>query len=418
MQLTVSYHQREILQPQTFTSSNLGPKWGFDWLRFVQEVPTDAFGITPPHVWVAQRAGGREVHVNPDPQGVFGAHWSSRAVLVRVSSSPVRYERRLPDGTVEVYAISDGAPEGQRRVLMTQLIDPRGQSVALTWDAQARLVAITDAIGQVTTIAYALAGDPLKITRMTDPFGRFATFTYNPAGQLASITDVLGLTSTFAYGLNDFVSTLTTPYGRTSFRHEHTGDLANLRFVEATDPLGGTERVEFQWESPSLAATASASDVPTGFAAWNTNLDHYNTFYWDKRASMLGAGDLTKAVVTHWMVGPEWPGWQKYSYAPHSVKKPLEGRIWYAYPGQTAGQEDTLNGSIQPSRIGRVLENGASQIVETTYNSQGSVLTKTDPLGRQTSYTYASNGVDLLEVRQTTGGMNDLSRPASLARPM
>jgi hypothetical protein len=56
-------------------------------------------------------------------------------VLVRVSSSPVRYERQLPDGTVEVYAISDGAPAGQRRVLMTQLIDPIGQSVALTWDA-------------------------------------------------------------------------------------------------------------------------------------------------------------------------------------------------------------------------------------------------------------------------------------------
>jgi YD repeat-containing protein len=91
---------------------------------------------------------------------------------------------------------------------MTQLIDPHGQSVALTWDAQARLVAITDAIGQVTTIAYALAGDPLKITKVTDPFGRFATFTYNAAGQLASITDVMGLTSSFAYGLNDFVSTL------------------------------------------------------------------------------------------------------------------------------------------------------------------------------------------------------------------
>jgi YD repeat-containing protein len=245
--------------------------------------------------------------------------------------------------------------------------------------------------------------------KVTDPFGRFATITYNAARQLASITDVMGLTSSFAYGTDDFVNTLTTPHGKTSFRHEsNAGNIANLRFVESTDALGGTEHVEFQWETPSLAATASAADVPAGFAAWNTNLDHYNTFYWDKRAWMLGAGDLTKAVVTHWMVGPEWPGWQKYSYAPHSVKRPLEGRVWYAYPGQTAGQEDTLNGFLQPSRVGRVLEGGASQIFETTYNSQGSALTQTDPLGRQTSYTYASNGVDLLDVRQTTGSMNDL----------
>jgi YD repeat-containing protein len=36
------------------------------------------------------------------------------------------------------------------------------------------------------------------------------------------------------------------------------------------------------------------------------------------------------------------------------------------------------------------------------------VLTRTDPLGRQTSYTYGPNGVQVLEVRQTTGGLNDL----------
>ena len=409
LQLTLSYHHRARWQPQTFTFSNVGPKWGFDWFRFVKEEPADFLGVTPPHVWVAQRAGGREVYVNPDAQGVFGTHWASRAVLVRVSDSPIRYERRMPDGTVEVYTASDGAPAGQRRVFLTQLIDPRGQSVSLTWDAQSRLVAITDAIGQVTTISYELSTDPLKITKITDPFGRFATLTYNGAGQLQSITDVIGMSSAFAYGPNDFVNTLTTPYGRTSFRHEpDAGNTANLRFIEATDPLGGTEHVEFQWQTPSLAATAVSSDVPTGFAAWNTNLDHYNTFYWDKRAWMLGPGDLSKATVTHWMVGPEWPGWQRYSYVPHSVKKPLEGRIWYAYPNQLTGQEDTINGFIQPSRVGRVLEDGASQVFGTTYNNQGSVLTKTDPLGRQTTYTYANNGVDLLQVHQTTGGMNDL----------
>jgi len=409
LQLTLSYHQRDPWQPQTFAFSNVGPKWSFDWIRFVKEEPADPLGITPAHVWAAQRAGGREVYVNPDAQGVFGAHWASRAVLVRVSTSPLRYERRIPDGTVEVYAASDGAPAGQRRIFLTQLIDPRGQSVSLTWDAQSRLVAVTDAIGQVTTISYDLSTDLLKITKITDPFGRFATFTYNSAGQLASITDVIGMSSAFAYGPNDFVNALTTPYGRTSFRHEpNAGNTANLRFIEATDPLGGTEHVEFQWETPSLAATAPSSDVPTGFAPWNTNLDHYNTFYWDKRAWMLGAGDLSKATVTHWMVGPEWPGWQKYSYVPHSIKKPLESRVWYAYSGQVSGQEDTLNDSAQPSRVGRIVENGSSQISETTYNPQGAVLTRSDPAGRRKSFTYANNGIDLLEVRQTTGGMNDL----------
>jgi RHS repeat-associated protein len=406
--LGLVYYHRESLQPQIFTFSNLGPKWTFGWTRFVQEVPTDGLGITPPHVSVSLPPS-REVFSAPDAQGVYPAHWNSRSVLVHVSDAPVRYERRLPDGTVEVYTLSDGAPAGQRRIMLAQITDPQGQSVQLTWDSQTRLVAITDAIGQVTTLAYEHATDPLKITKITDPFGRFATFTYNTAGQLASITDVIGLTSRFAYGPDDFVSSLTTPYGVTTFRHEpNAANTLNVRFIEATDPLGGTEHLEFQWETPSLSASLPATDVPTGFTGWNWNLDHYNTFYWNKRAWAAGANDLLKAQITHWLVKAEWQGWQKYSFVPHSVKKPLEARVWFAYPGQVAGSEDELGWSRRPSRVGRVLEAATSQIDETTYNTQGNVLTATDPLGRQASYTYASNGVDLLQVSQTTGGMSDL----------
>jgi YD repeat-containing protein len=332
--LTFSYHHRNVSQPQTFTTANVGPKWSFGWLRFVQEVPTDALGLTPPHVWVMQPPAGREVFSNPDAAGVFPAHWDSRAVLVRVSTAPLKYERRLRDGTVEVYGLSDNAPAGERRVLMTELIDPHQQKLEFTWDAQGRLLAIEDAIGQVTTLSYEHGADPLKITKVTDPFGRFATLTYNAAGQLESITDVIGLISRFTYGPEDFITTLTTPYGTTTFRQEPRNvDIYSHRFIEATDPLGGTEHLSFEYSTPSLPATESANEVPTGFAAYNNDLNKYNTFYWSKRASMLGANDKSKAEITHWMGREEYAGWQVYSYEPHSVKRPLESRVWYAYPG-------------------------------------------------------------------------------------
>jgi RHS repeat-associated protein len=358
--------------------------------------------------WITS-PGGREVFSQPDAQGVYPAHWSSRAVLVRVSSNPVRYERRLPDGGVEVYAASDGGPDGQRRVFLTELIDPLDQRLQFTWDAQLRLVAITDAVGQVTTLTYADVSDPLRITRITDPFGRVATLTYHATGQLASITDVMGMTSSFTYGANDFVTTLTTPYGTTAFRHERDPlNHINLRFIEATDPLGGTEHLEFQYQTATLVASEPANEVPAGFAAWNADLNRYNTFYWSKRAWMLGPGDPSQAEVTHWMTKEEWQGWQSYSAVPHSVKRPLESRVWYAYPGQAAGQEYHLGWFTEPSRVGRVLDDGTSQVYETTYNLQGSVLSQSDPLGRQTSYTYAADGVTLTEVRQTGNGANDV----------
>src|SRR5207248_9752472 len=38
---TITYNQREGQQPQTFTYSNLGPKWTFDWLSYVGDNPND-----------------------------------------------------------------------------------------------------------------------------------------------------------------------------------------------------------------------------------------------------------------------------------------------------------------------------------------------------------------------------------------
>ena len=74
---------------------------------------------------------------------------------------------------------------------------------------------------------------------MEDPFGRRATFTYTPAGQLASITDVVWLTAGSGYGPDDFVNTLTTPYGTTSFRHEPKWfQLTARRFAQATKACG------------------------------------------------------------------------------------------------------------------------------------------------------------------------------------
>jgi YD repeat-containing protein len=86
------------------------------------------------------------------------------------------------------------------------------------------------------------------------------------------------------------------------------------------------------------------------------------------------------------------PAWAVARSIPHSIKRPLETRVWYRYPGQfgysTAG---TLS---QPTEVARLLEGGATQKTVTAYNARGMVTSKTDPLGRQTTYTYAANGLE------------------------
>src|SRR5207245_5566050 len=119
------------------------------------------------------------------------------------------------------------------------VIDAYGQMLTFTYDSSIRLVALTDAIGQVTTLEYLDSADPLRLTKITDPFSRTAILTYDEGGRLQTITDAIGMTSQFGYSGDDFLESMTTPYGTTVFRRADTGN--SFRRVDAIDRAGGTE---------------------------------------------------------------------------------------------------------------------------------------------------------------------------------
>jgi RHS repeat-associated protein len=396
----VHYNHRESSQPAVFSYANLGQKWTFDWLSFVEDDPS-SLGA---NLKLYPRGGGAELHAGyQSGTQSYAPQLRNRAVLVLVSSSPIRYERRLADGSIEVYAQPDGASSFPRRVFMTEVKDPQGNTLSFTYDASLRLVAATDAIGQVTTVSYQQA-DPLKITRVTDPFGRYATFEYDGSGRLIKITDVIGIASEFEYlGSTQFIRALITPYGRTSFQ---AGTIGADRWVEAVDPLGGTERLEYRQSTPSMLATEPGSAVPTGFSGHNQQLNLQNSFYWDKRAMALVAGDITKARVTHWLTNAAQTIVENVAA---SEKEPLETRVWYSYPGQTSHVSVGTQG--QPAQVARVLDDASSQIYQYEYNSRGKVTRATDPLGRETVYVHGTgstpdpdpatgSGIELLQVKQ------------------
>jgi RHS repeat-associated protein len=408
---TLTYHSRQSLHPQVPVYGWLGPRWTHNWLAYALESPAYCQGglsttndCFPAAVTMYLRGGGVENHHTPDANGVYPVFWLTNAQVVRVSASPVRYERRLPSGDVEVFGLADTAPEGSRRVFLTEVRDAQGQAVTLTYDAQYRVVGLTDALGQVTTLAYEEATDPLRLTRVTDPFGRIATFAYNAAGELSTLTDSLGLTSRVAYGADSKVVLLTTPYGTTTFRHG--GDFYEPT-LEVGDADGGTERIEYRWDTDGWGESEPASDVPAEFAAANTRLNTYTTVHWTPQAWAAGPGVLANATLTRWLAR----GWAPLAPVrtvgvPHSIKRPLERRVWYAYPDQPG--TESVGRTSQPSVVARVLDDGTVQRTAAAYNDAGQVTSRTDPIGRQTTYTYAPNGTDLLEVRQTTAGGSDL----------
>jgi len=405
-----TYNHRESYQPSLFSYSNLGPHWTFNWLSYVKDDPSNPNATA----YIYLEGGSDEAYTgfNSSTQS-YAPQFMSHAILVRTSSSPIRYERRLRDGAVEVFAQADGAASFPRRIFMTEWRDASGNALTFTYDSSLRLVAVTDAVGQVTTLSYELSSDPLKITKVTDPFGHYARLDYNTKGRLIRITDVIGIQSQFTYGAGDFIVNMTTPYGLTTFWYQEDASTGGRHhWLEATDAMGATERVEFYPQPPGMPGSDPVA--PTGLQINNGALGWRNSFYWNKRAWSLYPGDYTKATIFHWLHGPDF---NTTSRLLESMKKPLENRIWYDYPGQNIAYETGT--ASQPIAIGRVLDDGSSQVSRYEYNAIGEKTKVTDPLGRETVFVYGTNnvadpdpatgtGVDLLEVKQKNGAGYDV----------
>jgi RHS repeat-associated protein len=400
---TVRYRQRDNQFSSTFNYSNFGPKWTFDWLAYIIDDPT----TSQADVTYYMRGGGNRTFTGFDTTTqAFAYQVLDQTLLTRTSAST--YEMLAPDGTLTVFGQSDGGVT-TRRIFLSQVVHPAGNAVILTYDADLRVTAITDAIGQQTTLAYGNTADTFKITAVTDPFGRSAAFGYNTAGQLTSITDTLGLVSAFTYDptTTDLVTTLTTPYGVTQFTNAESG---TTRSMEILYPDGNRERAEFnQSTTLGIAGSDPPDSVPSGMATTNEYLYYRNTYFWDKQGCAYAYGDYTRARIYHWLHSTDL---QSPVGILESTKAPLEGRVWYDYVGQT-----TANGSIvvgttsKPTHTGRVLDDGSTRLSYREYDDFGNITTAVDPAGRTFSYTYdAAYGIDLLETRQTRAGQSELMR--------
>jgi YD repeat-containing protein len=390
LNFTVNYNHREVqpVAPDTASTvgfSNLGPQWTFNWLSYVTDDPSD-----PAQAQVYVRGGGTETYTgyNAGTQ-TYARDLQSQTLLIRTTANS--YEKQFPDGHRYLFTQADGSTVSPRRIFLSKVIDPQGNEMNLGYNEFNRLETLTDATGKVTTLQYEQAPTwYYRITKVVDPFGRSAKFQYYPDGRLRKITDAIDLTSEVTYEVGgNFINTLTTPYGLTQFTH---GENGTQRWVEITDPRNTKERIEYRDSAPG---TFNSDTAPAGF--FNAELHLRNTFHWDKKAFAVAAGDYTKAHVTHWLKSAD--GTTVTSIV-ENEKPALESRIWYAYEGQTAGNLAGL--SDQPTKIARRLMDGTTQLSQFTYNALGHTLSRIDPVGRSTTFSYQANGIDLLEVRNTT----------------
>lgn len=395
------YNQREAAQPANFTYFNVSQKWTINWLAYIVDDPAYAGANV-----MRYAAGGGAVQYSGynSANGTFTPETRDASVLVRTSANPITYQRRLADGSVEIYSHSDGSTGSTRRIFLTQIVDPQGNAVTLNYDNQLRLTSITDATGRNTTFSYGLASNPLLITQITDPFNRSAQLDYDTSGRLIQITDVLGLTSQFTYDSSSLIDVMTTPYGTTKFAYGSTN--GNERYLQVTDPLGYTEKLEYLQNAPGIAYSDPSKLIPTGMLGpWNNYLYGRDTWYWDKHAYPLVGGNYLMARNRHWAHESDGNGNPASitSHVVEAIKYPFENRVWMNYEGQTAAYSSAVAGTFDtPTNIGRVLDDGTTQLTQNKYNTLGQLTDTIDPVGRETKIIYAANNIDPITIQQKT----------------
>lgn len=371
----ITYNQREASQPSAFSYTNLGPKWSMNWTSYIEDDPASV-GTSTRRI---DGGGGSLVYGGYSSlQRTYRREQRTGAQLARVTVNPAVYERRLRDGGKEVFAASNGAASYPRRIFLTKIIDPQGNALDLAYDSSMRLSSVTDAFGKATTFQYLHAVDPFLLTGITDPFGRSAAFAYDGNGRLESVTDTIGITSSFGYDSGTTITSLHTPYGTTSFA---SGTTATQRWLEITDPMGGTRRSEYIAETPDYPQTEPVPQGAEGFQY----LHYRNTHYWDPEAWDKHPGDYQKSSVKHWLHGNTTT---VLAGVLDSIKQPLESRIWYMNQGQV--QPGFIGGTTldMPDRTARMLPGSVSQVSQRKYNAAGNVVEEIDPLGRKIQYDY------------------------------
>jgi RHS repeat-associated protein len=428
---TVTYNSSDAQHPEIGPDySNVSADWRINWLAWIIDDPMNPFG----DVRFAVDGGGMFTFTDYNAtNGVFRNLLRNRANLVRTSTNS--YEVRYPDGSKQIFDLpAAGAVGTARRIFMTAVVDPAGNAATIQFDSPGRITSITDAIGQKTRLYYEFmytniifVGNPPRpvedvrtstflVSRVVDPFGRTARFQFATGGPdarwagLISITDSIGLSSTFLHGSHQFglfIATMITPYGATEFRAGAKLGLDRANWMEITHPNGEKERVEYSEKVTSFfPGSEPIGIVPKGVPVRNYILGARNTCHWDRKAyaESYSPDDYTGARIYHWAHSPA--DYTTASPILESIKPPLEHRIWFTYEGQV---NPTFAGSSdRPVTIARTLDDGTTQLYQFEYNSLGNPTKSIDPLGRTRSFVYAANEIDLLEVRQTRAGQNEL----------
>ncbi len=356
--LALSYNtQSSIAQNEIF-----GNKWISNYSTYVVLDPGATATVFMPD-------GRRDVYVLDDT-GNYVAPLGIDNQLVELSAN--HFVLKLSSGHEYEYDIPAGTNSLQP--FLVKLTDISGLSLHFSYDANVRLIGITDAKGKSSNLVYNQEG---LVTEVRDPFGRSALFEYDSNRNLVKLTDMGGYWTEIDYDNNIYVSALRNPLGETRFEIEPSSSASNGTVVY---PAPG----EAMWENYRITITDPEQNKEEYFYngdsgySWYVSPNHYVEF------EDINTNNFTHAKKTRYdFVRMGNTG--KVS----KITLPAGDYIVFSYDSETGKKQ-----SISDSQ---------ANTTQYTYNSAGRIKTITKPNGEITTYGYDSNGQDLISVTSGLG---------------
>jgi len=225
--------------------------------------------------------------------------------------------------------------------------DRNGNRTTLTYDAQGRLVTVTEPAGRALTFEYTSPVSTTLISRITDPASRTIQFTYNITGELTAVTDVMGQATTMTYDANHRLLTITDANGHTFVRNVYD---ANGRVTEQYDALNN--RTVFAYDEPAHKTLVTD---PRG----NTT-----TYQYDSEWRLIGEKDPLNNTAS-------------YAYDADNNRTQIVDKRGYT---TTLAYDDRGNVLVVTDTLGFTRA--------FTYDSRNNITSETDPLGHTTTYEY------------------------------
>jgi RHS repeat-associated protein len=248
---------------------------------------------------------------------------------------------------------------------LTVVTDVMGYATTMTYDANHRLLTITDANGHTfvrnvydasgrvteqydalnnkTTFAY---DEPAHKTLVTDPRGNVTTYQYDSEWRLISEKDPLNNTASYAYDAdNNRVQIVDKRGYTTTLAYDDRGNALII-----TDTLGYTHTYTY--------------DSRNNLTSETEPLGHTTTYEYDAHGNLIRRTDALGNVTT----------WAYNAYGQMLSTTDARGNTTqYAYDAW--GHQTAITDAL-------------GNTVTFTYDSAGRKLSETDPLGRTTQYAY------------------------------